>query len=232
MPITHRKIVPATLRQQIALEIRHAILTRSIVPGERLVERDLSEKLGTSLAVTREALIQLEMEGLIAKTPNSATHVTKLSVAEVEDIFAVRYLLERHAFEEACLRVSEFQIAQLEELHTVALEIAARGSGVEYIDADCKWHQAVWRATGNSCLADTLLRLTVSLFGFSAIETATHQGFDLVQDAKTHEPLLLAIRNHDPVEASAAFDRSFELWRSQSLKGHERGHAHDLTLNT
>jgi DNA-binding GntR family transcriptional regulator len=222
MPITTRKIVPATLRQQIVQEIRQAILTRSLVPGERLVERELSERLGTSLAATREALIQLEMEGLITKTPNSATHVTKLTLHEVENLFAVRRLLERHAFAEAAQIASKEAIQQIEHLHDCAIEIARSGNGVEYIDADLKWHQAVWRATRNNCLAETLWRLTLPLFGFSAIEVATRQEFDLEHDARTHEPLLVAIRNHDPGEVCAAFDRIFEIWRSQSLKGHER----------
>ena len=71
MPLVQKKIVPSTLRQQIAREIRQSILQRQLLPGERLIEREISSRFGTSLTVVREALIQLEAEGLITKRPNA-----------------------------------------------------------------------------------------------------------------------------------------------------------------
>ena len=65
MPLIQKKITPSTLRQQIVIEIRQSILKRALLPGERLVEREIAERLGTSLTAVREALIQLEAEGLI-----------------------------------------------------------------------------------------------------------------------------------------------------------------------
>src|ERR1017187_8320877 len=133
MPIAIRKIVPATLRQQIVQEIRQSILNRSLLPGERLVERDLAARLGTSLTAVREALIQLEMEGLIIKRPNAATHVVQLTGDEIEDIYAVRHVLEHYAFQEAARTATPENIQELQKLHEKAVQTARKGDGVVYI---------------------------------------------------------------------------------------------------
>lgn len=212
MPLATPKLVQATLRQQIVKQIRTSILDRSLHPGERLVERDLAAQLGTSLTATREALIQLETEGLITKRPNATTHVTELSAEEVAQIFAVRRVLERYAFEEAARLADRDVVRSLKDLHNTCLEIASSNDGVAYIAADLEWHEAVWKATENSYLTESLRRLVIPLFGFSSIEIATRQGFDLQQDALSHAPLLKAIRANDPVAAGKAFDKFAQLW--------------------
>jgi len=98
--------------------------------GERLVERELAERLGTSLTATREALIQLETEGLITKKPNATTHVTQLKLEEVDQIFAVRLVLDRYAFEEAARVADAKKIGNIGEMHNTALEYAAAGNGI------------------------------------------------------------------------------------------------------
>lgn len=210
MPLASRKLSQATLRHQIVKEIRQAILNRSLLPGERLVERVLAERLGTSLTATREALIQLESEGLITKRPNATTHVTQLSAADVEQIYSIRRVLERYAFEEAARRATRESVEKLKALHKEAAEIAAAGNDAAYISADLRWHEAVWESTGNAHLSETLRRLVVPLFGFSAI--TTHHGFNLKDDAQTHVPLLEALMARDPQAAGAAFDKFAEIW--------------------
>ena len=217
MPLVARKLVPSSLRQQIAQEIRQAILNRSLVPGERLVERELAARLGASLTVTREALIQLEMEGLIIKKPNATTHVTQLSREDVEQVFAVRRILERFAFQEAARKASAAHIQRLVELHEKAKEAATAGDGCAYIGVDFQWHEAVWQAAGNQCLLETLKRVSLPLFGFSAIRVATQEGFDLMHDTMTHAPLLKAIQARNPEAAVIAFDGFVTIWERQSL---------------
>lgn len=226
MPIAARKLVQATLRHQIVQEIRQAILNRSLSPGERLVERTLAERLGTSLTATREALIQLETEGLITKKPNATTHVTKLTTHEVEQIYAVRRILERYAFQEAARLADAKAIAIFQKFHNEAAEVARNGDAIAYISADLKWHESVWDATRNTCLADTLRRVVVPLFGFSAI--ATNHGFNLKQDVQTHTPLLKALISRDPDAAGEAFDKFAEVWHRQSVSESKTARASKL----
>src|SRR5215510_9687304 len=82
----------------------------------RIVERKLAAQFGASLAVVREAIIQLEAEGFITKWPNTSTHVTRLSLAETEKIFAVRKVLEAFAVEEAARLATSQDIESLQKL--------------------------------------------------------------------------------------------------------------------
>jgi DNA-binding GntR family transcriptional regulator len=193
MPLTSKKISTATLRQQIVQEVRQAILNGTLHPGERLVERNLAVSLGTSLTAAREAMIQLESEGLITKRPNSTTHVTQLSPEEISQIFAVRRVLEEFAFVEAARHGTAQENSKLEQIHTRALRFAEAADARAYIGQDLAWHEAVWRMAHNPFLYASLNRAILPLFGFSVIGVAMQEGFDLVEDARNHEPLLQAI---------------------------------------
>lgn len=81
---------PAPLRHQVLDYVRQAIISGRLAPGARLVERDLIEMMGVSRTVIREALRQLETEGLVATIPNKGPVVRELSAAEAKDLYAIR----------------------------------------------------------------------------------------------------------------------------------------------
>ena len=81
---------PAPLRHQVLDYVRQAIISGRLAPGARLVERDLIEMMGVSRTVIREALRQLEAEGLVATIPNKGPVVRELSAAEAKDLYAIR----------------------------------------------------------------------------------------------------------------------------------------------
>lgn len=218
MPLITEKLTSATLRFQTAEKIRSGILSGSLKPGERLVERDLAEQLGTSLTVVREALVQLEAEGFITKRPNSATHITQLGRSEIEQILVVRRVLEGFAFEDAARKATDERIQMLERLHLEAIEAARASDYQAYIHADLVWHDAVWQTTANDALRAALKRLVLPLFGFSAIQVASRPGFDLRQDAYSHLPLLEAIRKHDPEATRRAFEVAYDAWTARLLE--------------
>lgn len=212
MPLTSKKISTATLRQQIVQEVRQAILNGTLHPGERLVERNLAASLGTSLTAAREAMIQLESEGLITKRPNSTTHVTQLSPEEISQIFAVRRVLEEFAFVEAARHGTAQENSKLEQIHMKALRFAEAGDARAYIGQDLAWHEAVWRMAHNQFLYASLTRAILPLFGFSVIGVAMQEGFDLVEDARNHEPLLKAIARHDVAATRRAYRAAADNW--------------------
>jgi DNA-binding GntR family transcriptional regulator len=212
------KLQPKTLRQQIAAQIREALLRGALKPGEKIVERDLAAQFGVSLTVVREAIIQLETEGVIVKRANASTSVVQLSTQEVLDIFAVRRELERYAFIEAARRITDKECAKLKALHKDALKQAKAGDSDAYIRADLAWHEAVWRITENSFLETALQRAVIPLFGFSYIQFAAVDSFDLVGDAKTHEPLLRALCEKNPQLVEQEFEKSVDVWMDYALE--------------
>lgn len=81
---------PAPLRHQVLDYIRQSIIAGRLAPGARLVERDLIDMMGVSRTVIREALRQLEAEGLVATIPNRGPVVRELTAAEAKDLYAIR----------------------------------------------------------------------------------------------------------------------------------------------
>ncbi|MBX9451608.1 MAG: GntR family transcriptional regulator [Mesorhizobium sp.] len=85
---------PPTLREQTSATLREALLSDVFKPGEKLVERRLAELTGVSRTSIREALSQLESEGLVTRMPGKGMFVTRLSEAETREIYEARAILE------------------------------------------------------------------------------------------------------------------------------------------
>src|SRR5580704_11600324 len=110
----------APLRQQVLDELRQSIIAGRLNPGERLVEREMIEMMGVSRTVIREALRQLESEGLIAIIPNKGPVVRELTRQEAQDLYAIRAVLEGLA---ARLFVENADSTQIENLERALLEV-------------------------------------------------------------------------------------------------------------
>ena len=91
--------VAAPLREQVKERLRDAIAEGELQPGERLRERELCESLGVSRTSLREALRQLESEGLVETIPNKGVIVAVVTPEEASEIYAVRAALEALAAE-------------------------------------------------------------------------------------------------------------------------------------
>ena len=92
------------------------ILSGHFVPGERLAEEHLAEELGVSRTPVREALHKLEQEGLIEPLESRGFRVPQDSPEEIEDLFDIRTVLEGYTLKIICERITDEQIALLEEI--------------------------------------------------------------------------------------------------------------------
>ena len=104
-----------TLRQQVTDRLRQAILSGRFVPGARLIERELCESLGVSRPLLREALQQLQAEGLIHLIPHKGPVVATISEEESRQIYAVRAYLEACIGEGFARNATGAQVARLRE---------------------------------------------------------------------------------------------------------------------
>ena len=87
----------APLRQRVERALREAIVAGTLAPGRRLTERELTQMTGVSRTLIREALRQLESEGLIDVVPNRGALVKEMTPDEAKDLYAIRALLEGFA---------------------------------------------------------------------------------------------------------------------------------------
>jgi DNA-binding GntR family transcriptional regulator len=98
---------PALIRDQVAAQIREAITDLRLMPGQVLIERELCEATTASRATVREALRQLESEGLVHSTNGRGTVVATLSVEDARQIYEVRSALEGVAGRLFAIRATE-----------------------------------------------------------------------------------------------------------------------------
>lgn len=214
MAATFEKLQSQTLSTRIANQTRNAILEGSLKPGEKVVERKLAAQFGASLTAVREALLVLESEGFIKKRPNSATYVTKLTLAEAEKIQALRRVLEGYAVEEAARLATPQQVGELEKLYLEMMEAARKNDSKLFVHKDLLWHEGVWQISDNEFLRATLKRIMLPFLAFSAIRLVSERSMDLMDDAYSHLPILKAIKSGDPKLARAALETALEQWIS------------------
>lgn len=91
------QIRPISLREQVAEQIRTAIIEGRLRPGDHIIESALTEQLGVSRTPVREALILLEREGLVVSSPNRGSFVRRFTEGEIDNIFSMRTTLEDFA---------------------------------------------------------------------------------------------------------------------------------------
>ena len=118
----------APLRQQVGDRLRQAIAEGQLLPGDRLVERELCEMLGVSRTSLREALRELETEGLLTNVPNKGIVVATISVDGAREIYEIREMFEGLLAERFAEQATDVQIARLDaavrELETAYISLA------------------------------------------------------------------------------------------------------------
>ena len=102
-----------TLRGQVVQMLRTSILDARFRPGERLVERKLCEMLGVSRTLIREALRQLEAEGLVQTIPYKGPVVSQISPGELREVYEMRFALEALAAKLFAERAPDGMVARL-----------------------------------------------------------------------------------------------------------------------
>src|ERR1700758_2378487 len=134
----------APLRRRVPDELRQSIIAGRLNPGERLVERELIAMMGVSRTVIREALRQLESEGLVAIIPNKGPVVRTLTVEEARDLYAIRAVLEGFAARLFVEQADDGQIAQLEQALSVVEKAYESGDADKMLDTKNSFYQALF----------------------------------------------------------------------------------------
>ena len=164
-----------SLRSLVADRLRLAIVTGRFRPGQQLRERELCELTGVSRPSLREALRQLEAEGLITTTPHRGPAVTALSVGQVEQIYALRGVLESFAAREFARLRRPADIAAL-KLATKRLNAVEKdGAPLAMLEVGTAFYGAIAAGSGNPYLAQTLgtLHNRITLIRFVSLHQRT-----------------------------------------------------------
>ncbi|MBO1073250.1 GntR family transcriptional regulator [Roseomonas marmotae] len=146
-----------TLRSALGETLRTAILSGRFVPGQRLVERELCELTGASRASVREAMRQLEAEGLVVNRPHRGPSVAAISAEDARQLFGVRGVLQGYAARLCAeTRPPETMTAIIDA--TGALKRAAELADTRRIvAAGDAFHHAIAEGCGNAVLRQMLV---------------------------------------------------------------------------
>jgi GntR family transcriptional regulator, trigonelline degradation regulator len=140
-----------TLRELTLEKMREAILSLQFQPGDRLIERQLCEHLGVSRTIVREVLRHLESEGLVQTLPHKGPIVAKPTVAEMQQIYELRALLEGLAAR-TCAELKDQQtIAALEKaLKDIRKAYASRDANQHVLQATTVFYHTLFHAAGKT----------------------------------------------------------------------------------
>jgi len=146
-----------TLRELTTAKLRDAILSLHFKPDQHLVERDLCEKTGVSRTSVREALRQLEAEGLVERRGNRGLFVTSVTAEEAQQIYEVRAALEPEMARLFAERADAQDLQALEGAFRQLAKAGQRDNVRAYVSAYDRFYDVLLQGSGNE-LARRLLR--------------------------------------------------------------------------
>ncbi len=149
-----------SLRQRVIDTLRENIVFGAFEPGQKLVERDLCESLGVSRTVIREALQQLQAEGLISNVVHKGPSVAVITLRDAREIYAVRELLERAATEEFSRNASDEEIDRLEAVVDRLRAPEVPGDAHLQIQLKNDFYEVLLEGAGNRVITQMLTLLT------------------------------------------------------------------------
>ncbi len=148
-------------RRMVIQRITEAIVQGRFKAGERLVERELCELLGVRRTPLREALRELENEGLVENIPNKGPIVATISIRQARSIYEVRALMEGYAARVFAIRASAEQIAALSRAVDAIGAVYADFDAARFISAKAAFYGVLLQGADNEVLAQALRSIHV-----------------------------------------------------------------------
>lgn len=193
-----------SVKDDIYRGIRKAIISESLSPGERLIEAQLCRDFGASRGPIREALTQLNREGFVELVPNKGAVVTKLSVQDLRDYYALAALLESKAVEWAIPHLSPGNVASLMTINQDLAEIAA-GDEDDCLQAwtryNLQFHRLFWEKSGNFRLVEQIQEIRQHILRYRYTSLMVPSFNDYLSD---HDTIIAAVKEKDAHKAGRA----------------------------
>lgn len=210
MQVEERK----SLREIAYDTIRARIVDLSLAPGSRLVERDLATELEVSRIPLREAMQQLQQDGLVVLVPRQGAIVSPFTVDDVRDLFDVRESLEVLAARLAAERADAASLAALADQLDAARAATAADDKPAIAAANAKFHSMIVEMSANPLLESLLRPLEARVQWLFHLTKDRDPG----QQCLEHEHLYAAIADGSPDRAAASAFSHVHSGREASLE--------------
>ncbi len=198
-------------------QLRRAILTGTLAPGERLVEDQLASQLGVSRAPIRDALKWLERDGLVAPSGRRGKVVSSLLAHDAWEVYSLRSVLEAAAIRLAIGHTEPALVGQLEAIVEDMRRAGAARDRQLLAEADVRFHETLCRAAQHGRLLQAWESMASQIRRLSneVIETVYD---DFVDVPARHAALIVALTGGDPDAAELAVREHIESVAGRVLR--------------
>ena len=194
---------------QVVEILRSAILHGRFEPGDRLIESALSAELGTSRGPVREALRQLENEGLVMSVPYRGAVVLGVSDEEVQEVLIpIRLTLERYSFARAIEVMTDDDFAELGKQIWLLEEAGKANDLPKLVEADLGFHDIVISASGQQHTVQIWRTIAPRIRGYF-YRYERFRSFE--ETVAEHRILLAALQTRDPAVVLAQLERHIDV---------------------
>lgn len=209
MPVTKKdltgvKTTAAPLSADLYNRIKEDILSGRLKKDQKLVEQAICDEYKVSRTPVREALLQLEMEGLVETIPNRGAFVAGLSPQETEDMFTLRRIYEVQAVRWAIERITDEEMDALEENFEFMEFYTMKNDVQKMLNINVNFHQSIYKASHNRILQHLLSSFQAYI---------RHRNQDIPQKEEylgqvleEHRRIFQAFRDRDPEAGALAME--------------------------
>lgn len=188
-----------TVKDLLVKEIRNEIIRGNLRPGARLRLRDLADQFKVSTQPIREALSELEAEGLVQAAPRKGAVVTVLTAAELVDLYEIRATLEAMATKTAVPHITRATRTALADIITAMDD--HMGEVVELVTLNKQFHLKLYEASGRKHLCELISTLRNRTSHYLHAYMIDLGGMPLAQDE--HRAILEACETKDTETAAS-----------------------------
>lgn len=190
---------PSSLRSRVFAQIENDILNGKYKPGDSLIETKLSEELGVSRTPVREAIRQLELEGLVQTIPNKGAIVKGITLQDIEDIYTIRMMIEGLAARWAAQKITDEELEELKEAVELEEFYTNKNDSEHLLMFDSKFHEIIFRASKSKPLMHMLRTFHHYVQRARNISMSSPERARMVLEE--HRKILEAIERRDPERA-------------------------------
>ena len=198
--------------------VKNQIVTKSLYPGNRIIEEDLARETGVSRTPIRSALVRLAYEGLVVQQPNKGSFVAKPSFTDLRQVYEIRAVLEVGAFRAAIQRRSDESVLLMEQNMEKQRHLGSIFNMSDYVGLSREFHWIITMEAQNAYYEKYLNELynkvgTYLLFW----DSSTTNTLSL----ETHELIYEAFRNRDEKKGVKALLEDIQLAEDSVRESHQ-----------
>jgi DNA-binding GntR family transcriptional regulator len=202
----------STISFQVAKELRNRILAGRYASGEKLQQEQIAAELGVSRSPVREALGQLEAEGLVILTPQKGAQVSPISPAEISEFFELRTLVEPHLLALAIPRMTEVDFSRAAVVITEMTDVGYAG----WSEKNWRFHETLYAPAERPAMIKILRRTHDTIGRYIRMQIVATDG--RLTANEEHKHILDACRRRD-VEAAVDLLKAHVIAAARLLHG-------------